>query len=112
MDGHFYRFAQFAEESPVPRGAVVLLRLGLPPDTLKVKRVLAIPGDRIAAMGLWEPERGEPTDDGLIPPGRYYIGNDNEAVSGLTSRERGLIPREWIRAMWLPDSLAARARST
>lgn len=90
--GHFFTFA-IAEPQ---RGSIVVFRNGVPPDTLKVKRVVGVPGDTLAVVGLRMPEKGHA--GAVIPGGWFYLMGDNRRHS-RDSRHFGFVHRRDIRGV-------------
>ena len=90
--GRFYVF----QEAELHRGDVVLLRNGLPPDTLKVKRLVGMPGDTLEVLGLPVPAKGHTA--AVIPTGWFYVAGDNRRHS-RDSRHFGFISRRDIRGI-------------
>ncbi len=92
----------------VTRGDVVVLRYPRDPAVDFVKRVVAVPGDRVAMAGGVLQVNGTPCDDygsildvqdlspRTIPAGHVFVLGDNRPIS-CDSREFGLVPVELLR---------------
>ncbi|MFK7742844.1 MAG: signal peptidase I [Planctomycetota bacterium] len=92
----------------IARGDVVVLRYPRDPDVDFVKRVVALPGDRIAMTDGVLFVNGEEADDyGCIPDretmserrvprGEFFVLGDNRPIS-CDSREFGLVPQRLLK---------------
>ncbi|HEB53510.1 MAG TPA: signal peptidase I [bacterium] len=92
----------------VHRGDVVVLRYPRNPDVDFVKRVVAIPGDRIAMRAGVLFVNGEVADDYgcipdkesmaelVVPPHEFFVLGDNRPIS-CDSREFGLVPEHLLK---------------
>lgn len=93
----------------VHRGDVVVLRYPRNPTVDFVKRVVGLPGDRIALRRgqLWVNGSMAPDDwtcisdrdttgDVEVPSGSYFVLGDNRPIS-CDSREFGLVPQELLK---------------
>lgn len=92
----------------VDRGDVVVMRYPKNPDVDFVKRVVGIPGDRIAMRAGILFVNGEPADDYgcipdlasihelTVPPQSFFVLGDNRPVS-CDSREFGLVAEQHIK---------------
>ncbi|MEW6072613.1 MAG: signal peptidase I [Planctomycetota bacterium] len=106
----------------VERGDVVVLRSPLDPRIDYVKRVIGVPGDRIALAGgrVWV--NGAPLEEpyvaevdpaslyvGTVGKGEYFVLGDNRPRSS-DSREFGLVPAAHLRGrvdlrLWPPSRM-------
>ncbi|MGE3173137.1 MAG: signal peptidase I [Planctomycetota bacterium] len=107
----------------VHRGDVVVLRYPRNPAVDFVKRVVGLPGDRIALRRgqLWVNGEMAPdewtciadcdtTRDIVVPRGSYFVLGDNRPIS-CDSREFGLVPEELLKGrvrarFWPLDRMA------
>lgn len=92
----------------VGRGDVVVLRYPKNPDVDFVKRIVAVPGDRIAMRGGQLFVNDERADDHgciidaqdlperVVPPEHYFVLGDNRPIS-CDSREFGLVAQELLK---------------
>jgi signal peptidase I len=103
------------------RGELIVLRYPLDPTLEFVKRVVGMPGDRVAMQGGVLLVNGIPTrhdavvpdaDDFaelVVPGGHYFVLGDNRPVS-CDSRSFGLLPAELVcgrvRARFWPPAAA------
>lgn len=101
---------------PPHRGEVIVFRYPLNPREFFVKRVVGLPGDRVAIRGgyLWvNGQRLEeeyvnaralrPFPEVQVPPDHYFVMGDNRNNSEDSRDPRvGFIPRELVvgRAIW------------
>jgi signal peptidase I len=90
------------------RGDLVVLRHPRQPDVTLIKRVVALPGDRVRIEGGAVLVNGEPLRDGVGPsasaeeprewhlgPEEYFVLGHREA-SSLDSRRFGPVPRDCL----------------
>lgn len=94
--------------SSVGRGDVVVLRYPLNPDVDFVKRVVGVPGDRIAMRAGILFVNGKASDDYgciadrenmeelIVPPHAFFVLGDNRAIS-CDSREFGLVAEHLLK---------------
>lgn len=104
----------------VTRGDVVVLRYPKNPAVDFVKRVVAVPGDRIEMHGGTLCVNGDPADDygcihdgqdlepQVVPPAHFFVLGDNRPIS-CDSREFGLVPHSLLKGkvrvrFWPPAS--------
>ena len=92
----------------VDRGDVIILRYPRDPQVDFVKRVVAVPGDRVGLRSGILFINGAPADDyGCIPdlasmdevtvtPGQFFVLGDNRPIS-CDSREFGLVSQDMIK---------------
>ncbi|MBX3463308.1 MAG: signal peptidase I [Planctomycetes bacterium] len=92
----------------VGRGDVVILRYPRNPDVDFVKRVVALPGDRVAMVdGILVVNGGTADDYGcipdhqamaevVVPPGQFFVLGDNRPVS-CDSRDFGLVEQSLLK---------------
>ena len=92
----------------VGRGDVVVLRYPKDPSLEFVKRIVGLPGDRVAMQRGTLLVNGEPCDsygaiadrqdlpDFVVPEGRFFVLGDNRPIS-CASREFGLVPQELLK---------------
>lgn len=92
----------------VNRGDVVILRYPRNPAVDFVKRVVALPGDRVAMQDGVLIVNGEPADDYgcihdhqvldevTVPPGQFFVLGDNRPVS-CDSRDFGLLDESLLK---------------
>lgn len=92
----------------VGRGDVVVLRYPRNPSIDFVKRVVAVPGDRVSMRGGVLQVNGVPADDygcipdhqdlaeQVVPPEHLFVLGDNRPIS-CDSREFGLVPQELLK---------------
>lgn len=106
----------------VNRGDVVVLRYPRNPTVDFVKRVVAVPGDRVLMCGGVLFVNGEPADDYgcipdqqdlrelTVPAEQFFVLGDNRPIS-CDSREFGLVPQDLlkgrVRARFWPLAAAA-----
>ncbi|MCB9879613.1 MAG: signal peptidase I [Planctomycetes bacterium] len=106
----------------VGRGDVVVLRYPRNPDVDFVKRIVALPGDRVAMLdgalyvnGLQAADYGcirdhETLPELVVPPQQFFVLGDNRPIS-CDSREFGLVPEHLlkgrVRARFWPLQTAA-----
>jgi signal peptidase I len=107
----------------VQRGDVVVLRYPRNPQVDFVKRVVGLPGDRVAMRDgrvfvngeVFEPQEcciqdHEDLTDQIVPEGSYFVLGDNRPIS-CDSREFGLVAAELLKGrvrvrFWPLDRLA------
>ncbi|GAB4142109.1 MAG: signal peptidase I [Planctomycetota bacterium] len=96
-------------DGAVSRGDVVVLRYPRDPGIDFVKRVIGLPGDRVAIRhGIvfvngsrldgdfeWIAD-GDDMDEILVPEGSYFVLGDNRPIS-CDSREFGLVAQELLK---------------
>jgi len=92
----------------VGRGDVVVLRYPKDPTLEFVKRIVGLPGDRVAMQHGTLLVNGEPSDsygaiadrqdlpEFVVPEGRFFVLGDNRPIS-CDSREFGLVPQELLK---------------
>jgi signal peptidase I len=92
----------------VTRGDVVILRYPRNPEVDFVKRVVALPGDRIAMIDGVLMVNGEVADsygcipdhqelrETAVPPGEFFVLGDNRPVS-CDSRDFGLVDQTLLK---------------
>lgn len=92
----------------VGRGDVVVLRYPKDPSLEFVKRIVGLPGDRVAMQHGTLLVNGEPCDsygaiadrqdlpEFVVPEGRFFVLGDNRPIS-CDSREFGLVPQELLK---------------
>jgi len=106
----------------VQRFDVVVLRYPRDPAMDFVKRVVALPGERVAIVGGVVHVDGVPLSEGfthvldradmrelVVPPGHYFVLGDNRPIS-CDSREFGLVEADLLRGkvracFWPPARL-------
>jgi signal peptidase I len=84
------------ENQTLMRGSIIVYERGFNGEglDLEIKRIVGIAGDSVCVN--WAPLRGNHTVDERIPDGFFYMRGDG---GGWSSRDFGLIPKEWIRGV-------------
>jgi len=94
------------------RGQILLMRSKIYPNQLNIKRLVGLPGDKIAIKegSLWLNGRGltepylkstpasslEIDRDWVVPEGTVFVLSDNRILGTEDSRKYGPIPKQYV----------------
>lgn len=102
------------EDPAVERGDVVVfaIRDAANRRIHRISRVVALPGDRVDAVNGRYTVNGTPTEVRVwgkirpgvtVPPGCYFVANDNPYADGADSRRLGFLPRSCLVGRFLTE---------